>query len=180
MVLTGNTYYQGDSAITAMYQGNVLVYSAATTSTTTFYYVTTGDTIIPDTAFTGFVVISNTYSQGMGTLVVRGNVTYLGSAFEVKRNLEGIILPDSILGIGFYRGGFYACVELSSVTINSGVTEIEQDAFSGCNNLYELTYLGTKAQWNTIVKSNWWNDGAPNLYVVHCTDGNIPVYYPPE
>jgi hypothetical protein len=178
MVLTGNTYYQGDSAITAMYQGNVLVYSAATTSTTTFYYVTTGGTIIPDTAFTGFVVISNTYSQGMGTLVVRGNVTYLGTAFQNKRNLEGIILPDSVLKIDIVS--FYNCEKLSSVTINSGVTEIEQDAFSGCADLYELTYLGTKAQWNAISKSRWWNDNAPNLYVVHCTDGDIPVYYPPE
>ena len=41
-------------------------------------------------------------------------------------------------------------------------------------NLDELSYEGTVAQWNSVVKEKWWNYNA-GIKVVHCIDGDIEI-----
>ena len=45
-------------------------------------------------------------------------------------------------------------------------------ALCGCKGLTNITYQGTKAQWNAISKGSYWNSTTGD-YTVHCTDGNI-------
>ena len=54
----------------------------------------------------------------------------------------------------------------------SGVTVIEGKAFYNCENLLEIHYRGTKAQWKAIRKDINWQSGTGD-YTLYCTDGNL-------
>ena len=66
-----------------------------------------------------------------------------------------------------------SCVNIESITIPVQITTIGVCAFSNCQRLKTINYLGTKAQWNAISKSTWWNSNCPSDMVIKCTDGNI-------
>jgi hypothetical protein len=51
--------------------------------------------------------------------------------------LTGIIIPDSVTGIGEYAFGY--CANLASVPIGNSVTTIWQDAFKNCTGLTSVT-----------------------------------------
>ena len=61
------------------------------------------------------------------------------------------------------------CKNIQSVTIPESVTSIGAGAFAGCENLTEIIFNGTRAQWNAIEKDAYWNYGMGN-YAVHCAD----------
>ncbi|MDR1024413.1 MAG: leucine-rich repeat domain-containing protein, partial [Treponema sp.] len=60
-----------------------------------------------------------------------------GEVIQDNEYLKGIILPDSLTGIG--RGAFWGCSNLTSVTIPAGLTAIDPGAFSGCTSLSTIT-----------------------------------------
>jgi len=70
---------------------------------------------------------------------------------------------------------------MTSLTLSSTVTIIEDFALCYCTSLTDITYQGTKAQWKDIIKYSHWNQNYdPHssvlenlLFTVHCTDGNI-------
>ena len=65
-------------------------------------------------------------------------VTYIAdTAFENHLNLEKVILPSSLEGIGWFA--FRGCVALSEVEIPSSVSKIEYGAFENCNT--KLTFV---------------------------------------
>lgn len=66
-----------------------------------------------------------------------------------------------------------SCVNIESITIPVQITTIGDSAFSNCQKLKTINYLGTKAQWNAISKGTWWNSNCPSDMVIKCTDGNI-------
>lgn len=68
---------------------------------------------------------------------------------------------------------FSNCTNLVSVTIPSTVTSIKYQAFYGCSRLTSITFTGTKSEWRTVTKGDYWDIGTGN-YIVYCTDGNIP------
>ena len=57
-------------------------------------------------------------------------------AFREKKNLIGVVIPDSITDIG--ERTFYNCSGLKYVTIPSGITRIDYEAFFGCRGLEEI------------------------------------------
>lgn len=69
---------------------------------------------------------------------------------------------------------FENCNNLQNLTIPTSVIKICTYAFRGCTDL-NVTYLGTKEQWEYIVKEESWRYGnAENVFdVVHCSDGDI-------
>ena len=119
-------------------------------------------------------------------------VTDIGWVFNARDDITSITLPDSVgiypdaffgcknlkkvvLGNGVTVIGdniFWKCSSLESITISGNLTEIDTYAFAECTSLREIIFLGTKAQWNAVVKENDWNYNTGN-YVVKCTDGNI-------
>lgn len=71
-------------------------------------------------------------------------------AFSGQRHLTSVIVPDTIVIIGKY-------------------------AFADCELLSSVIFLGTIAQWNSIVKDDTLFMGSMSVTCVHCSDGDVPV-----
>lgn len=103
-----------------------------------------------------------------------GSVTTIGTlAFNGCGELESITIPDGVTDIDYMA--FQSC-GLKSIILPDSLTSIGQSSFAWCQNLRDITYKGTKAQWNAIDKHKGeetsWNYETGN-YTVHCTDGDI-------
>ncbi|MBE6196240.1 MAG: leucine-rich repeat domain-containing protein, partial [Rikenellaceae bacterium] len=82
-------------------------------------------------------IVSNSYSNGKGTIVFDKEITSMGDyAFMECTNLESIIIPESVTSIGAYA--FSNC-SLSAILIPDAVVEIGNQAFSGCSKLASAT-----------------------------------------
>lgn len=65
-------------------------------------------------------------------------VTSIGqSAFEARRSLTSVTIPDSVTSIG--QSAFSSCSGLTSITIPDSVTSISEYAFSYCSSLTSIT-----------------------------------------
>ncbi len=73
-------------------------------------------------------------------------------------------IPDDILVILDYA--FYANSSLTKLTIGKQVTSIGKLAFDGCENLTDIYYTGSEAEWNAIKKGSYWNRDT-GAYTLH-------------
>lgn len=64
-------------------------------------------------------------------------VVYILSAFIDKTNITHVILPDSILELGY--NCFYGCINLKSINIPYGIISIGDNAFAKCQQLSSIT-----------------------------------------
>ena len=71
-----------------------------------------------------------------------------GSAFQDCSSLSSINIPNGILYIG--EECFLDCISLSSFTIPSSVQSFGYSCFAGCTSLHQVTYTGTRSQWESI------------------------------
>ena len=85
--------------------------------------------------------------------------------------LANIVLPDGITNIGM--DAFNCCWYLTSITIPNSVTSIGSWSFEMCG-IINITYIGTKTEWNNIDFGESWNLYCPEIMVT-CTDGTIIV-----
>ena len=98
-------------------------------------------------------------------------VTCIGdSAFADCKDLMGITLSKEIISIE--EGAFAGCTNLAEVIVGSKLNSIGYRAFDECVSLTRITYSGTAAQWNSILKNSQWDVGT-GAYIVYCTDGNL-------
>ena len=119
------------------------------------------------------IIPSNTFRncRGIKSITIPNNVTSIGeAAFSGCSGLASITIPDSIVYIGDFV--FEGCTTLTSVSIHGGVTRIGNGVFWNCVALTDIIFNGTKAQWDTIAKGNFWDYNAGN-YTLYCTDGKI-------
>ena len=63
---------------------------------------------------------------------------------------------------------------LVNVTIPESVKSIGKRVFKNCSSLTNITYKGTRGQWNSIVKENSWNMYS-SIKTITCTDGVITL-----
>ena len=84
----------------------------------------------------GNSIVSNTYNDGNGVLVVSSSIIP-EKAFYGCSSLTSITIPDSVTEIG--SSAFYRCESLTSITIPNGVIEIGYKAFRGCTSLISIT-----------------------------------------
>ena len=66
---------------------------------------------------------------------------------------------------------------LTAIQIPNTVVSIEDNAFTGCTELTDFNFNGTKAQWGAITLGTDWNKDAA-FTVVHCTDGDVSLEEP--
>lgn len=100
-------------------------------------------------------------------LTIGWGVKEIGAnAFTGCTALVTIDIPDSVETIN--SNAFANCTSLSSVTIGSGVKSIGTAIFTGCTKLTQVTYWGTKAEWNEAVKKK-----LGVTVTVHCLDGDL-------
>ena len=90
--------------------------------------------------------------------------------FEGCNSLINVDISEGVRFIDQYA--FRNCENLTHITIPTSLTSIGGDALTGCSALVDITYLGTKEQWNAISKSDGWDTNTGN-YTIHCTDGDI-------
>ena len=64
--------------------------------------------------------------------------------------------------------------KVTTVVIETGVTNTGKCVFFDCYNLTSIKFNGTIAQWQAITKHSYWNDGIPATEVV-CKDGTVEL-----
>lgn len=92
------------------------------------------------------------------TKLIYGYIPFDEEEYVIPDNIKEIdvdAIPDSI----------------KFITIPTSVIKINESAFEGAE-IDELSYLGTKAQWNKIDKSAYWDEGA-SIRSKHAIDGPI-------
>lgn len=126
------------------------------------------------TGYSGMHVISNTYTDGVGKVVVKGKITHFYPYFRYSGNvtsvtipegvteiesdafcycdrLASVTLPKTLVTIG--SEAFYSCDALGSIVIPDKVTTIDESAFKFCSALKSVTIgssvttIGTDAFW---------------------------------
>ncbi len=119
----------------------------------------------------------NAHKDSIENVVISEGVTIIGDcAFYNYENIKNVSMADSVTIIG--NDTFYGCTGLTDVAIGKGVTAIAKYAFYNCSNLETVTmnndvdvidfwsfvncpkltdvyYLGTEAEWNTILKGSF-------------------------
>ena len=76
--------------------------------------------------------ISNTYNNGIGTILFDGPITSISkSAFSYGENLKSIIIPYTVTTIG--ENAFSHCSGLTNITLPENLTHIGESAFSCCS-----------------------------------------------
>ena len=110
--------------------------------------------------------------SGLTSITMSKGVTNIGErAFCDCSSLTSITIPDGVTSIG--KGAFGDCFSLTSITIPDSVTSIgKNEAFWRCRSLTNVTYNGTKEQWNKIGKDSNWNYNSA-IKTITCTDGVI-------
>ena len=68
---------------------------------------------------------------------------------------------------------FSCCNNITTVMMPASITFISSKVFEECRRLTDIYYNGTIAEWEAIAKSGDW-DLKTLSYTVHCIDGDIP------
>ena len=112
---------------------------------------------------------SNSLLYGCSKTVIPQDVTIIRSnAFCSCGLLEHIMIPDGVYTID--ACAFSYCHNLKKVSIPSTVSSIGNWTFENCSSLTALSYEGTKAQWEMVIKGRGWNASVP-ASCIQCTDG---------
>ena len=127
------------------------------------YNIPDGISSIEEYAFSGtkalqYVAIPNSVTfignlafarcSGLISVELPNSITSIpGEMFNECFNLKTVRIPDSITYIGSYA--FVSCNALQSIGIPDSVTSIGMEAF-WCDNLRDVYYGGSKAQWEQI------------------------------
>ncbi len=136
-----------------------------------WYTTTDGNIVYPKLGALGSHIISNTYSNGKGVIIVEGdNIEKIGNgAFYECDSLTSITIPDSVTSIG--DSAFEDCDSLTSITIPDSVTSIGDWAFRGCDSLTSLTIPDS----DTSV-GNWAFDGCSLLKDTYVNITDLAAY----
>jgi len=79
-----------------------------------------------------------------------GVVTLRPMAFCRNTGLTGVVLSDSVETLGSWSLGY---TNLKQVVLNAGLTTMENEVFIYSNDLTDLYFKGTEAQWEKLMKS---------------------------
>lgn len=95
----------------------------------------------------------------------------IGRLAFARSKLEEISIPEGCLEIEDYA--FALCNLLDTIILPKSIDSLGIGIFSECSNIKEITYLGTKAEWEMIVKNGWNKDSL--IEVVKCSDGDVEI-----
>ena len=92
--------------------------------------------------------------------------------FQKCTALKSIVIPEGVTALGYKNdagaecgASFYGCSALTSVSLPSTIKNIYLRCFEGCDALTQVTYNGTKAEWDKVVVGED-NDVIKNIGVV--------------
>ncbi len=128
------------------------------------------------------------------TIEFPASLTTIGVGAFTASKLENVYIPATVKNFGRYAFfhceslksvniqcektgsvAFSGCISMTDVTIGIGCKYIADSCFVYCDNLREITYEGTLAQWAEVGKGSLW-DGHGGvqesvLERIQCTDG---------
>lgn len=105
--------------------------------------------------------------KSLTSVTIPNSVTSIGDeVFYRCSSLKNITIPDSVTSIGDHA--FFEC-KLVTLTMGNGVNYIDSCAFLNCEQLYEVNYNGTVAQWKAISVDS--NNSNLTKAIIKCTDG---------
>ena len=105
--------------------------------------------------------------KSLTNVTIPNSITMIGpDTFCRCSSLENITIPDSVTSIGDHA--FFEC-ELVTLTMGNGVNYIDSCAFLNCEQLYEVNYNATVAQWKAINVDS--NNSNLTKAIIKCTDG---------
>ena len=92
--------------------------------------------------------------------------------FQKCTKLTSIAIPEGVVSLGYKNdagaecgASFYGCSALASISLPSTIKNIYLRCFEGCDALTQVTYNGTKAEWDAVVVGED-NDVIKNIGVV--------------
>ena len=103
-------------------------------------YTTTNNDIVTlyDNTVFGANIVSNTYENGIGTILFDKPITKVGDeAFCDCSTLKSIALPDGVTELGGWA--FFGCIYLEEATLSNRLKTIGDAAFSSCSTLSSIT-----------------------------------------
>ncbi|MBR3806207.1 MAG: leucine-rich repeat domain-containing protein [Clostridia bacterium] len=183
-VIDSEYYSSKDGVLYSASKTTLLRYPAGRTDEV--FYVPNGVKYIDSLAFSG--------CRSLASIEIPDSVTYIGdyafydcanlksieipdgvasiarSAFGYCTTLTNVVIPDGITSIG--DNAFRGCSSLASIEIPESVTSIGYHTFRGCTSITSINFGGTKAQWNAIIKGDYWDLNTGD-YTVYCTDAEI-------
>ena len=83
-----------------------------------------------------------------GNVIIPDSVKKISDGCFANSKIVSAEISNNISEIGDYT--FYKCENMTSVKIPNTITRIYYGAFSGCTNLKDVYYSGTKEQWKKI------------------------------
>ena len=96
------------------------------------------------------------------SLTLDSSVTAIGdAAFYGVTALKNLRLSDKVSVIPI--SAFSGCSNLNTITFSKNVTEIKSSAFAGCKSLYTVNYIGTMAQWDSLMAHGFNTTGNASL-----------------
>lgn len=105
---------------------------------------------------------------GLKDIIVYEDCTICSYAFRACSQLRTATLGAYMIK----RCAFSDCTSLRSVTLTNPMMTLDREVFEGCTSLTEVTFAGTKSEWNKLNKAYEWRGNAP-IKVVHCSDGDV-------
>ncbi len=99
------------------------------------------------------------------------NVTTIAeNAFGDCIGLSEIVIPSNITKI--QSMAFGGCSSLQKITLSNSIAYIGDSTFADCKALKEIVFQGTKAEWDAVVKKDYWDDYTGNYKLTFHPDTN--------
>ena len=102
-------------------------------------YVTQNITVNIGTAKKDFSIVAGELKKYRGespTVIIPDNVSIIGAEAFSQMNITSVVIPASVVRID--NNAFEYCEMLTTVTLNSGLKEIGEEAFCRCSMLTEI------------------------------------------
>jgi hypothetical protein len=120
-----------------------------------------------------YTLESGVFDSCIDLMQTENGVTYIDKwVYRCDRGVTSVTLRADTVGIAPFA--FYGCGEMTDIEIPKTVLNIGTSAIDNCDSLTSVTYVGTQAEWNMLVRI------VPSLpaelgddCVIHCTDGDI-------
>lgn len=124
-------------------------------------------------------------AKALQTITIPESVKTIGyGAFWWCSALEEVsILGDNITlhalwpdttSAALCNGVFQGCKDLKMISLPQHIT-LGAGCFAFCESLTTINYNGTIAEWESIDKPKFWNEGVPTSCKIYCTDGTINI-----
>ncbi len=140
----------------------------------TFYGCKMLETLTLPSTLTDIEEAAFGFCESLRSIEIPDSVVNFGSdIFACCSSLESITLPEGITQIGTWT--FLGCEKLETINLPSTIVSFGYGVFEYSGFVTEINFAGTTAQWNAIQFNEAWNANSP-LSVVHCKDGDVPVY----